>query len=74
MDIGRSAKEQLVLGPHETVMYTWDDPAGTRLLWWSVVGNTEKCTKPISLNKVHSNTLVSIKLTIHQLISLLTER
>ena len=43
----------MILGPHETIMYTWDDPAGTRSLWWSVVGNLEKCNKPISLSKVH---------------------
>ena len=48
----RTAKEQLILGPKETAMYTWDDPGGTRSLWWSVVGNMEKCIKPISLNRV----------------------
>ena len=53
MGINRSAKEQVILGPYETIMYTWDDPAGTRSLWWSVVGNMEKCNKPISLSKVH---------------------
>ena len=43
----------MILGPNETIMYTWDDPAGTRSLWWSVAGNMEKCNRPISLSKVH---------------------
>lgn len=61
---GRSAKEQLILSPHETVMYTWDDPAGSRSLWWSVISNVEKCTKPISLTKVH----VTVCVTVHVIV------
>jgi len=47
----RSTKEQFVLGPQQAIMYTWDDPAGTRLLWWCVLGD-QKCTRLINLSQV----------------------
>lgn len=43
-----------VLSPNQSILYTWDSPAGKRELKWQVIGAQEMTWYPLILEQVHS--------------------
>ena len=41
------------LGPHETLLYTWDDHTGKKLIKWDLLDVKVNNGKPINVNKVN---------------------
>ena len=41
-----------VLAENESILYTWDDPTGTRSLMWNVYGGSDKQDAEVDIKKV----------------------
>ena len=41
-----------VLGANQSVLYTWDEPAGTSKLMWNVYGGPNKQDQELDITKV----------------------
>lgn len=41
------------LGPYETLLYTWDDHTGKKLIKWDLLDVKVNNGKPINVNKVN---------------------
>lgn len=41
-----------VLGADQSVLYTWDEPAGTRKLMWNVYGGSNNKDLELDITKV----------------------
>ena len=55
------------LGPYETLLYTWDDHTGKKLIKWDLLDMKVNNGKPINVSKVNrilSNSLESCPLSI----------